>query len=376
MVPSVRTLAALLIASALALGVPAAADAAQRVGVQTHLMWSNVGPTERDRQLDLAAAAAAHIIRVDVSWASLQPDARGHWSSWELRRLDATIAAARARGIRLLLMLWETPCWASRAPARLQRGCSGAWWQRGVQRYGPRKPADYAAALALLARRYGRRVTAWEIWNEPNSRDFFRSAAPADEYAALVRAGYDAAKAAAPEATILAGSLMQSDARFTQQLYDRGIRGHLDGFSIHPYSDDRSPLDLGLDEWIAVSFVRGVPAVRDVMLRNRDSSPMWLTEFGWSTTTTRGAQNWRNGVSPTTQATYVEQALRQARRWPYVRALIYYDLVDEGSDAASTIDNFGLAGRDHHAKPALRAFRAAARRAARAGGARRLPLRP
>jgi len=65
---------------------------------------------------------------------------------------------------------------------------------------------------------------------------------------------------------------------------DWGISGSFDALSIHPYSHDRSPLAGGDPR---VSFALGVPAVRDVMLRNGNTAPMWLTESGWSTSNTR-----------------------------------------------------------------------------------------
>jgi hypothetical protein len=370
-----RLLLAALCALAVALLVPAHAAAAPLAGVQAHLLWSDVDDAEVARQLDLARDAGARLVRVDVGWASAEPDGKGRWSSWYLGRLDRVVAAAGARGLKPLLTLWETPCWASSAPAADKQGCTGAWWERGVQRYTPADPADYGDALAYLARRYGHRVAAWELWNEPNSEDYYRAADPARDYAALVKAAYPKAKAAAPRTTVLAGSLMWADAQFTDALYRHGIRGSFDAFSIHPYSDDRSPLDRGLNRWVRGSFVRGVPAVHDVLVAHDDPKPLWLTEFGWSTTSTRGAANWLNGVDERVQARYVGDALAQMARWSYVQAAVYFNIVDTSAERSSTIGNFGLVRRDGTRKPAYRSFRAGAkaiaRRAARARAAAR-----
>jgi polysaccharide biosynthesis protein PslG len=379
-----RHLLVALCVLAFALLAPAPALAAPLAGVQAHLLWSDVDDAEVARQLDLARDAGARLVRVDVGWASVEPEGKGRWSDWYLGRLDRVVAAARARGLWPLLTFWETPCWASSAPAAARQGCEGSWWERGVQRYTPANPADYADALAFLAGRYGGRV-AWEIWNEPNSDDYYRAADPARDYAALVKAAYRAAMAAAPRVTVLAGSLMWADAEFTEALYDAGIRGNFDAFSIHPYSDDRSPLDRGLDPWVRGSFIRGVPRVHDVMVEHRDAKPLWLTEFGWSTTTTRGAANWLDGVDERTQARYVGDALAQMAAWSYVQAGVYFNVVDTSPERASTIGNFGLVRHDGRPKPAYRAFRsgvkaiagraragrrarAAARRAKRAHG--------
>lgn len=335
------------------------------VGVQAHLMWSGVDAREIDRQLDAARAAGARIVRVDVSWASLQPRSRRSWSAWEQRRLDRVVRRARQRGLELLLTFWETPCWASTAEPALKQGCKGEWWERGVQLHPPAEPRDYAAALARVVGRYGRRVMAWEIWNEPNSRDYLRSSDPARDYAALVKPAYRAAKRADRRPLIVAGSLMHADHRFTEKLYRHGIRGHFDAFSIHPYSDGRSPLDPGQDRWMHASFARGVPATREVMLAHRDSRPLWLTEFGWNTSTVRDDEPWRNGVDEATQAEYVRQALLKAGGWDYVDVAIYFGLTDLTGERSAPNDNFGLLRHGGGEKPAYEAFREAARTPAR-----------
>jgi hypothetical protein len=356
-VAAVAVLAAVLMA--LVAAAPARADAPVP-GVQAHLLWSGVDAADADRQLDAAAGAGARLVRVDVGWASLEPAGKGRWSAWELSRLDHVVAAAARRGLRLLLTLWETPCWASSAPESLRQGCAGAWWERGVQRHAPADARDYADALAFLAARYRGRVAAWEIWNEPNAASYLRSEAPARDYAALVRASYGPAKAADPAATVVAGSLMWADFAFADALYAHGIAGHFDAFSVHPYSDDRSPLDPGLDRWISGSFVRGVEAVRRTMLARGDDRPLWLTEFGWSTTSTRGGESWLSGVDEATQARYVAEALAQLRRWSFVAVGVYYELIDTGTDRSSTIENFGLLRHDGTPKPAYGAMRAGA----------------
>lgn len=364
---SLRSLScqALLLAALLLCALTGSAGAAQTAAVQTHLLWSDVTPTNVDRQLDQVKSSGAGMVRVDLGWASLEPTGKGQWSAWYLGRIDDIVTKTRARGLRVLFTVWETPCWASRAPETLKAGCTGSWWDRGVQRYGPANPGDYADAVAFLARRYAGRVKAWEIWNEPNSSDYFVSSSPISEYAGLVKAAYAPAKAADPTATIVAGSIMWADAAFVSGLYDNGIKGKFDALSIHPYSDDRSPLSPGSDQWIRGSFIRGVPAVHDAMAARGDDKPLWLTEYGWSTTTTRNADNWLNGVSEATQADFVTEAVVKMATWSYVDVGVYYELRDTGTDPASTIAHFGLTRPDGSEKPAFGAFRDAI---ARVGG--------
>jgi hypothetical protein len=333
-----------------------AAAASKLAGVQTHLLWSDVDDAEMKRQLDLVKASGAALTRVDVGWASVQQGGPGRLESWYTGRLDALVAAADARGVELLLTFMNTPCWASTAPETLKQNCSGEWWSRGVTAYAPQDPAAYAAALGMLAARYKGKVLAWEIWNEPNHPDFWKAPDQAAAYAALVKAAYPAVKNADPGATVVAGSLSQSDHEFTARLYDLGIKGSFDAFSVHPYSDDISPLDPR--SWIdpRYSFVRGVQAVRDVMVRNGDTRPMWLTEAGFSTADIRTADHWRNGVSEETQARFIRDQLDQVARWPFVDATVWFNLKDTSNDKYDLYGNCGLRRWDGSAKPAWAAF--------------------
>jgi hypothetical protein len=346
-----------------ALGIPASANGARLLGVQTHLLWGDVSNSDMERQLQAAKAGGSRIVRVDVGWATLQPDARGQWSDWALERLDRVVRKAKSQRVKLLLTLWQTPCWASSAPAKLRRHCSGEWWNRDVQLYAPQRFRDYAHALAFLADRYGSDVKAWEIWTEPNSRSCYRDRRMSvpRSYAKLVRTAYPLAKRANPRATIVAGGLMWADYEFTRRLYEAGIKGSFDALSIHPYSDDRSPLARGRDEYIRGSYIRGVPAVHRTMRSYGDRRPLWLTEFGWNTSTIRGSSGWLNGVSARRQAIFVGQALKQLREWRYVRAAIYYELIDTGKDRGDALSNFGLLQSNYSKKPAYGAFRSSVR---------------
>ncbi|MGI8632798.1 MAG: cellulase family glycosylhydrolase [Solirubrobacterales bacterium] len=358
--PRIPLLASLVVLVALAAAMvtaPRAHAAGQEMGVQAHLLWGSVDADDVRTQLDHARDAGVTMVRVDLGWGSLEPSEKGRFSSYELGRIDRVVDEAEARGIKVMFTVWQSPCWASSAPESKKQGCEGSWWNRGVQLYPPKDPADFADAAARLAERYGSRVAAWELWNEPNASSYFKSSDPAGEYADLVKAAYPAIKAAEPGAHVVAGSLMHSDVAFTEDLYRHGIAGKFDAFSIHPYSEDRSPTDPGDDRWIRGSFVRGVPAVRDVMVRHGDRQPMWLTEFGWSTCSERDGDNWENCVSEQRQATWLTDAYEIMRSWSYVRGGFWFKLMSGSDD--SLMDQYGLVRRDGSRKPAHSAMRAA-----------------
>lgn len=342
------------------LAVPSAASAAPVPALQAHLMWSQYDTADVDHQLDRARDSGAGMLRVDVGWASMEPNAKGQYDAWYLDRLDHVVDGANRRGLKLLLTFWETPCWASSAPENLKQGCTGSWWNRNVQRYAPNNAKDYADALAWAVRRYGNRVAAWEIWNEPNEPDYLVADDPAAAYAPLVRAAYPAAKAADPGTTIVAGSLANSDYEFTERLLKLGVGGNFDAWSIHPYSEDRSPLSPGVAGWSKASLAAGVPQVRQTLLRYGQNRPLWLTEFGWSTCNVRGQRAYENCVDEPVQAQYLRQAYEHMASWSYVKVGVWFKLQDTTSDHGNRNDNFGLLRFDGSEKPSFGAFRDAA----------------
>jgi hypothetical protein len=329
-------------------------------GAQLHALWSENTPTDVTRQLDLLAGLHANAARVDVAWSSLQTDGRGTINADYRGRLDRLVAGARARGISLVLTLNETPCWASSAPATLKQSCAGAYWSRGVTRYPPTQVADYAWAAGWVAARYGTRIAALELWNEPNFNENGYSPLTATDraatYATMVRAAYPAAKAAAATLPVLVGALSYGDDVFLRALYAHGIGPAHDGISVHPYNEWRAPGAAHDARYYKYDYVQGLAAVHRAMLAAGDRSPVWITELGW-TTCTVGSDRWC--VTQAQQASYLATAATMASRWPWVRAFIAYNLRDKGTSPSGTEANFGLVRRDYTPKPALTALRTA-----------------
>src|SRR5206468_897509 len=133
------------------------------------------------------------LIRVDVGWASSQPTpAPPSAGQYYNRRLGTVLGAARRRGLRVLLTVTESPGWA-------RPGTGGA-----TGRF-PTDPDTMRPWLTWLARTYGSQVYGWEVWNEPNIRDFTGLpdlATRIRRYVALLRAAYPALKAGDPHALV------------------------------------------------------------------------------------------------------------------------------------------------------------------------------
>lgn len=345
------TLILAVLAVLVAAAAPPAHAAPRHLGVQVHPLWSTETPEDLRKDVAHLADLGVTVARADVGWASLQGAGPDRWGWWYVERLDRFVALAAEHGIKVIATLTETPCWASSAPESLKQGCEGDWWERGVQDHPPADPRDYARAAEFLTDRYGTKLAALEIWNEPNlSYEFLAPAArKAAVYAALVRATYPASKRGDRRVPVLAGAMAYSDLDFLRRLYRAGIRGFHDGLSFHPYSDGRGPASVAAPA--RLEFGAGIRSIRAAQVAAGAARPLWLTEFGFS------ACSWCGTLEQ--QATLIADTVRHIPELPYVRGATLYQLRDTETLPDSWEHNFGLVRQDHSRRPAYAAFKSA-----------------
>ncbi|MBW3669655.1 MAG: cellulase family glycosylhydrolase, partial [Actinobacteria bacterium] len=196
-----------------------ATTATPAFGVQFHATWGDYTDAQRIALLDKLAAAKIGWVRIDIGWRAWEEHGKGVISQWQADMMDRIVAAAEARGIKILGTLWHTPAWAN--------GNKSATTP-------PDDPAEYARFARYISERYRGRIAAWEVWNEPNLEAFFVGTDPV-RYAALVRAAYPAFKAGDPNALVVAGSVSLNDDAWLKRMYDAGVSGSFDVLSTHPY---------------------------------------------------------------------------------------------------------------------------------------------
>ncbi len=336
---------------------PAQAAPAYR-GVTVHSLSNEHWP-DLSRDLDAARDSGANAVRVDVSWHALETMGKGDYSSWYRDRVDAFMAEARARGLKVIVALWQTPCWAADATDSAKQACNS---DGSLVVTPPKNPADYGEIAAYIASRYRDSVAAIEVWNEPNHSGFFAAPDPAKSYADLVKAAYPRIKAAAPTVKVLAGALSTADAAFLKRLYGFGLRGSYDAISVHPYMVDSSvaPDDATYPQALApFSFWQGLKLIRTTQTAAGDKTPVWATEFGWNTSSVYTPGGWLNGVSEATQADYLKRALRllsdRKAGLAFVEGAVIYNLRDNGTNQADVNHNYGIIRNDFSRKPAFSA---------------------
>ena len=230
-------------------------------------------------------------------------------------------------------------------------------------------PAQYAGAVADLAGQLKGRNVAYEVWNEPDEKDFWLNGPQPAEYAALLKAAYPAIKSADPAAVVLVGGLVGNDFEFVERLYDNGAKGSFDGVGVHT---DTACLTTDPREYYREPSGRigrysftGYREVRATMLAHGDDKPVWMTELGWASTTAiceRGgrAGTKAGGVTQAEQADFLAKAYGCLANDPWVEQAAWFNLHDLQTGSTNDSLNLGLITDAFVRKPAFAAFQRAA----------------
>jgi polysaccharide biosynthesis protein PslG len=314
-------------------------------GVVTDLTWG-ISSADQDKTVSAIHDLGARWARISIQWQAWETS-RGSYDPWEVERADRAVALCNARGIHLLVDVYNAPGWAA--------GTNGAG-EGNV----PRNMADFADFMRYVSSRYKGRVEAYEVWNEPDIQRFWSPGPNAAAYARLLESGYDAVKSVDPGALVVSGGLSWDYGRpnsFLSQMYAAGAKGSFDVLGIHDYPDES--IATGLSTW-----PNGFSGARVDELSHGDSKPIWITEFGLNTAA--GSSGWQPGVTPDRQAALVTRAFDLAAAAPWVQVLFYYNLRNDWwshDDPTSMEAQFGLMTTNFEKKPAYYAFQRYAQQA-------------
>lgn len=312
----------------------------------------------RERELPRLVRSGVGLLRQPFYWGLVEKSP----GTFDFATLDRYVEAVARHGIQLLPILFGTPDFGSSAPPPDRRA-------RGT--YPPSSPAAFARYAGAAVRRYGpggsfwsehprlpaMPVHAWQVWNEPNLPQFWASGPDPAAYTRLLRAAAAAIREADPRARVVSAGLSFSRhgipfERFVREMYGAGAGDAIDVVAVHPYATNAAAtLDL-------------VRRARALLRELGRLEPIWVTEFGWAS----GGPASQFTVDEAGQAARTEatmRALEQRRHELGIAGIVYYNWHDRPPSAEQP-DFFGLNTglvRDAgSAKPALEAFKRAARR--------------
>ncbi len=197
------------------------------------------------------------------------------------------------------------------------------------------------------------RVHVWEIWNEPDLGDVFWSGTP-EQYAQLLKVGYEAVKAADPEATVLfAGLAYWSNPSLHIQVLD--ALQQFEEAATHNYYFDVMSLHLYSD----IYNIRPVIAHINANMNARvGPHPIWLTETGvplWDENRYTPGQPYYYAATIEEAAAYTLESYAEARAGG-VEKFFFFRAHDEYMQ-----ESFGLIRNDGSLRPAYVTYQMAAR---------------
>ena len=349
--PSVgRTTSAAVTASPSAsTSTPPRTAATQPAGITFGNHLFGLSRAKIDQALDDVVALHLTWIRVDMSWASLQPDSA---DSFDWAPLDAIVASARSRRLTVLGLLSYTPPWARSA------GCS-------TFTCPPRQASEFARFAGAVAGRYrDDGVKDFQVWNEPNIDQFWTSPNPL-RYRSLLSATVTALRATGGGLRILFGGLAvapDSGGDLSAVTFLRracaGRTCRVDAVGYDPYTypavPSRSSRPFNAVQLLInpAAGARGLPAALTAV--GLGTTPVWITGFGAPTggSTADGP----DAVSEATQARIVTDGLRVARANAGRIGGFFVDTLRDSTAGSAADTHFGLERSDGSHKPAFAAL--------------------
>lgn len=200
-------------------------------------------------------------------WGNITPSA----GVWDFDRMDTFVNAGISNKADVLYTLGSTPQWASARPnekCSYGLGCGAesvriAHWEEYVRR---------------VAQRYGDRIQAYELWNEPYFSDFIRDVGRPGFFTGSVQQMVSMAASArkilndvSPNAKLCTPGFVNGPDRLEKFLADGG-KQYVQAICYHFYAE-------GTDH-----FIKQVNEVRAIMQRQGvEKLPLWNTETGVDT---------------------------------------------------------------------------------------------
>jgi hypothetical protein len=332
--------------------VQASIPAGQLRGVQLTPNFAFMVPpygqsdAEDAREIDATCGLGADLVRVGVSWPTLEPDGSGRPNMDYVAKLDTLMRERNRCGIQVIMELAGIPAWDNGQRPPLDPPTDGG--------------SAFRRIVSWLLTRYPD-LAALEVSNEPNLSTFW-AGSPAD-YAQLVNAAVAAKRDVGSGTQILAGALEGDGAAdYLRRLYASGMRGE-DGISIHPYSTTCAPLCKPFTNPALRSspFRSSIEGTHLAMVQAHDPAQLWLTEFGFSTCPAAPVC-----LGESQQAAWDAKSVRIAACYPYIAGYTVFNLRDLNVpatwDTTAWDFHFGLMRSDFSPKPAYGAVQTAFRR--------------
>ena len=337
----------------------------QELGVQIHLHGED--PEKLIAHLNILGATW---VKSQVSWKQFEPRRDEHDENW-FGELDRLVELANENDIQVMLSVAKAPEWAR--PTNIEDGA-------------PTDPNEFQDFMRYIATRYKGRVSAYELWNEPNlQREWYGHTLSATDFSRLVILGAEGVRNGDPDALTISGApaatgvndgfIAIDDRYFLQGMLQAGIANYVDAIGVHPYSWANPPEGTYLDRsttdapshndhpsFFFNDTLRDYRALLSTF--GHPLKPLWITEFGWGSfegllaDPPAGAE-FMNDVTEAEQAEFTLRALEMVNNDPLLAPPMLWNL-NFGSHFGAGIEfsGYGLLRPDASSRPLYDALRA------------------
>lgn len=215
----------------------------------------------------IPGVASVRLWDTDTTWRVLNPR-RG---VFDWHTLDKRVTAAEAAGASVLLVLGATPEWAARSVAE-----TDAPWLGPGSASAPLRMSDWTAFVRAAVTRYSGRIEAYQVWNEPGDRIFWRGSD--STLARMTSIVHDTVRMLDPDAIVVAAPLIvrspqweRHGTSYLQALSERNWP--VDVLAFHGYAAGAPS---------SASHRDAIHQVRDLLGRLRvPDLPLWETEVNY-----------------------------------------------------------------------------------------------
>jgi hypothetical protein len=338
-------------------GVAKATAALPQYGIAAGGDLPDLSQSDLDARMAGIEATGVGWVRFDFDWSLIQPD---NATTYDWTTYDTIVASARAHNLKVIGIIDFTPGWAG------DSACAG------TKQCEPASATTYANFAAALSKRYAPDgLHYWEIWNEPNTTQFWQPAPDITRYVSLLKAAYTSIHNQDSKAIVISGATAPaatsaaniSPVDFLKDLYSHGAKPYFDAVGDHPYTYPVPPSYNNNNAWAQMS--KGSNSLRSVMVANGDAGKkIWITEFGAPTggpgpvadvnNYNLSAQPWH--VTEALQAYSITEAIRLYKTYNWVGPILIYSYQDAGTTQDTNENFFGLVRADGSHKPAYDAF--------------------
>ncbi len=283
-----------LVAMPILFSGPVAAAPSDFLG--TNILWDKGDPVRLESSFRRMKSLGLRMARVDWEWRAVEYKKGAY--DWDA--MDTLVSLARQYGVSLLPIVHYAPEWALVSTQKPD----------GVYQMAPRPDRfqDYANFVAASVRRYGPNgdapvafepITAWQIWNEPNGKEFWGPAPDPKAFTALMETTARTLAFARGKIRIVHAGLSKADHVFLWSAWeaDPNYGRTFDVLAVHPYFFNprggvRKPdaMDADRADVAALGFVGNpddtgflgkVFNLQLFLTLKGAPKPIWITEIGF-----------------------------------------------------------------------------------------------